>query len=67
MNQELKAKPNKKKIGHGRNLNGRGAFMFTINRSRFILLSILVVLATVLSFFDVCYGQKKDQKKKEET
>jgi hypothetical protein len=67
MNQELKAKLNKKKIGHGRNLNGRGAFMFTINRSRFILLSILVVLATVLSFFDVCYGQKKDQKKKEET
>ena len=41
--------------------------MFTINRYRFILLSILVVVAMVLSFFDVCYGQKKDQKKKEET
>ena len=41
--------------------------MFTINRSKFILLSILVVVAMVLSFLDVCYGQKKDQKKKEET
>jgi hypothetical protein len=41
--------------------------MFTNYRPWFILLSILVVLGFFLSFADVCYSQKKGQKKKEET
>jgi hypothetical protein len=44
-----------------------GEFMFTIYRPWFIPLSILVVLGIFLSSADVCYSQKKGQKKKEET